>query len=137
MATVDVVLLKDLDRLIAETLQKVNDGVYQARQMGLQAELPPKIDFNVIVIDDWQALEITGSENGNTVENGKTTDKTDSTEKSTMTDNGTSEETQGGFTSDSEFGSTTSRDTGTETRQSNGGNTHTQNVDEKTITKEA
>ena len=98
----EVVLLANLDSFIARTMKRVHDSVVLSRSEGIQAELPAKVDFDVVVIDDWQALEMKGGDEST----------------STQTDGGTSTQTTNTDSTDNS--------TGTETRTTNSANGHTQ-----------
>lgn len=49
--------LADLNTAISQILQKIRAGVRDARDQGIIAELPGKVDFQVEVIIDYQALQ--------------------------------------------------------------------------------
>jgi hypothetical protein len=101
MPTIDVVSIDELNSVITQTIAKVNDGVAAARLLGIQAELPKQIDFDVNVFTKWQELEIVESDNGQGTETNRST----------------------------EAGGTTSTDTteGRDNKTSNGRSTHVEN----------
>jgi hypothetical protein len=105
MAIENIVRVSELDAFIAETIKKVNDGVAKARTAGVLAELPKEIQFDVILIREWEALQITGGEEGETTEN------------------------QGGYQTETNKSGSSKTSSGTEDRTSQGENHHTQNTD--------
>lgn len=78
----NVVRISELPAFIAETMEAVRLGVASARAAGLNCELPHDVDFQVVVIRDWQALEILSNEDGTTVES-KSGSSDDSTTRDT------------------------------------------------------
>lgn len=138
MPTIDVVRIEQLDQVVALAIQKVYSAVEIARKAGnTQVELPAKLDFQMNVVVEWQALEVSSSENGETVEDGETTEKGKTVEKGTITDKGTTIEKQGGFSTELQTSGGTDRQTGTETRRTDGANSHVENGDSTTITEQS
>lgn len=58
----NIVRISDLSRFVQDTLDGIRNGVAAARATGLLVELPEEVSFTALVIQDWQALEITGSD---------------------------------------------------------------------------
>lgn len=54
----NVVRISEIAACVAQTIAKINDGVAAARAAGINAELPPEVKFSMLVVYDWQALEI-------------------------------------------------------------------------------
>lgn len=133
----NIVRIEEIGECVNRTLQEIRNGVAESRKAGIQAELPEKVEFTMIVVKDWQALEVSSSETGKTTEDGATTEVGSTTEKGTTTDKGTTIEKQGGFSQETQTTGGTDRQTGSETRSTNGANSHVGNTDETTITKEA
>ena len=131
----EVVLLDDLDAYIARAVEKVNNGVQAARKLGIQAELPQKLDFEVVAIVGWQALEAATVESGTTKETGGTTETGTSKEITNGTDNGSTIEKQGGFQTESSNGVSSDTQNSTDKKVSRGENEHAQNSEETTTTK--
>lgn len=103
----NIVRLSELDQFVADTIDKVIGGVTKARALGHQAELPQKIDFQVIVIKDWQALDIVAGESAQTEE----TQGGGSTETSTSKGKEDSQRNEGSTTKESRSGSETTDST--------------------------
>lgn len=133
----EVVMLDDLDAYIARAVEKVNNGVQAARKLGIQAELPPKLDFEVVAIIGWQALEAVTSETGTTKETGGTIETGTTKETTSGKDNGKTIEKNGGYQTETSKGTTSETQSGTDSKTSRGANTHTQNTDQVTDTYEA
>ncbi len=131
----EVVLLDDLDAYIARAVEQVNNGVQTARKLGIQAELPQKLDFEVVAIVGWQALEAATVESGTTKETGGTTETGTSKEITNGTDNGSTIEKQGGFQTESSNGVSSDTQNSTDKKVSQGENEHSQNSEETTTTK--
>jgi hypothetical protein len=77
----NVVKISALPDFIERTILAVRDGIASARSSGsVLAEMPDKIDFTVMVVDDWQPeyLEI------------RTVDSSSGTDRSSTSDTGTS-----------------------------------------------
>ena len=104
----NIVMMEDLSTFIAETIRAVSEGVGQARdgEIMVDAMLPDKIDFNILVVKRWQDLEIVRGENGqNTETQGGNTQETQtgtgndtqtSTRKDLQNDERKTIESQGG-----------------------------------------
>lgn len=137
MPTIDVVRISEIRKHIADVIEQVNLGVEDARKQGRQVELPPKIDFQMNVIVEWQALEVTNSENGTTKETGGTTETGRSKETTIGKDSGKTTEKQGGYQTEISKGTSSDTQTGTDSKTSRGANTHTQNTDQVTDTYES
>ncbi len=133
----EVIQLENLDTYIALAVEKVNNGVALARAGGVQAELPSKLDFELVVIvpDGWQALEERGTETGTNKETGGTTDTGDTDETVTGSDDSTTTETQGGYQEEKSDATTTDDSTTDDDKDSAQEEHHTQNTDE-TVTEE-
>lgn len=69
MATVDIVRIDEIPDCVERVLKGINAGVLAARKLGIQAELPEKVDFSFNVVKDWQVLPIESAESGTTTEN--------------------------------------------------------------------
>lgn len=100
----NVVYLSELDAHIAEAIEKVNNGVKLARAKGIQAELPAKIDFDLIAVVRWQELAMESGESGVT------------------------KETQSGGTTETSSQTSNDESTGSGSKRSDGANEHAQNT---------
>lgn len=137
MAEINIVRIEEIPECIERTLQGIRDGLVNARKNGILAEWPEKVDFQMIVVKDWQALEVNSTESGVTTEKGVTAEKGKTTEVGTITDKGTTIEKQGGFSTELQTSGGTDRQTGTETRRTDGANSHVENGDSTTTTKQS
>lgn len=83
--SINIVRIDEISDCISRTIAGIRDGVATAIAAGVQAELPEKVDFNMIVIKDWQVLAHESSETGETIEaqGGKTTEKSGGTQSET------------------------------------------------------
>ena len=105
------VKLADIPAAVTATLLNIRAGILAARQQGLIAELPEKVDFQIEVISDYQALvEAESGTNGRTTNTANTkpelavtTERTGggatATETQTGTQGQTAVKTGGGSTS--------------------------------------
>ena len=128
----EFVEISKLDTYIADAIKRVNDGVALARKSGVMSELPPKIDFDVVVIADggWQALASIISDDSNITEKaggGRTT---------VVTEAGNTVEVQSGYSTDAESGSTTDSQRGEDVRKTHSFEEHTNNGDKVTTEEE-
>lgn len=90
----NVVRIEELPEVVEKTLLGIRDGLAAARKHGLHVELPDYVDFQVVVIDKWQALTMEGGQTTVSVEEqgGGTTETSTGVENSEQTR--TSEETR-------------------------------------------
>jgi hypothetical protein len=58
----EVVRLEELPAFVSSVIEGISKGVAELRAKGINAEMPTEVGFNVIVVKEWQALEIKGSE---------------------------------------------------------------------------
>ena len=137
MATLDVVRISEIRKHIADVIEQVHLGVDDARKQGRQAELPKELAFEMKVIVEWQALEVTNSESGTTKETGVTTETGSTKETNTTNDSGTTNEKQGGYQTETSKGTTSESQSGSDTKTSNETSTHTQNTDQVSDTYES
>jgi len=102
----NIVKIEDLDAVVCATIQKVYAGVKAARDAGIQAEIPDKITFDILVIKNWQSMEIASGHT--TVGNENMTGAGTESSTTQTTDNTTSQEskTNTGTTTTSDSGST-------------------------------
>lgn len=121
----EVVQIENLDAYIAEAISKVNNGVASARKNGIMAELPEKLDFDVVVIASggWQALDAVVKDENITTKNAG------SKEITVVTEEGETVEEQTGDSTDTDSGSTTETPTGENKRTSETFEQHTNNGD--------
>lgn len=126
----NIVRLDEIEECVARALKGINDGVNQARQQGLNAELPKEVQFTMVVVKDWQELEVQGGERGEQIEiqggGSKETTNATSTEKQ-ITDR---VENQKDERKQTESQSRTEESTRTESGQQASNNAH--NQDSKT-----
>lgn len=96
----EVVRITELGSFVQRTLLAINEGVSGARENGIVADLPDEVNFQCVVIDQWQALD------------------------ALTTTTGTSETTQGGGST------TTTTDNQSSTRRNENSNAHNQTDEE-------
>lgn len=128
----EVVQIENLDAYIAEAILKVNNGVAAARKNGVLAELPEKLDFDVVVIASggWQALDAVVKDDA------VTTQRAGSGEVTVTKEEGETVSLEEGDSTDTESGATTQRESGTNKRVSDTFEQHTSNGDKVTETEE-
>ena len=127
---INIVKIEDLDKTVADTILKVYEGVALARANGnFQVELPPKIDFSMVVVAEngWQALEHKVNEDGTTKGDGITTGTEVSKEKGTVLDHQTSQENQGGTTTETRDSAGKDNSTTDTSKTDDGRNEHIEN----------
>jgi len=90
MAEINIIRIDEIAECVNRTLAGIRDGLLQARDSGIMAEWPEKVDFQMVVVKDWQLLEMASGETSAT------------------------EETQGGFTAEYSSGDTAGNDSYTE-----------------------
>jgi hypothetical protein len=93
----NIVLISEIDACVAETLDRIRQGVAAARKAGLNCELPESVEFSMVVVKDWQRLEMSSDESGNTTENrkGSSQDTDSGTETKTAEEIGSKKENEG------------------------------------------
>ena len=113
MPEINIVRIDEIAECVNKTLEGIRDGLLQARANGILAKWPEKVDFQMTVVKDWQALDIASGE------------------KSTTT------EVQGGFQTETTTSGGTNRETGSEKRTTTGRNSHIENDGTTTTSSEA
>lgn len=90
----NIVRISEIQDVVNRTLLGIREGVASARQAGLMAELPDKVDFQMVVIDKWQELEAVSEQDttGQESQGGSTTETTRGTEQGSQ--NRVSDETR-------------------------------------------
>jgi len=67
----NIIRISELRDFVAETLNEIREGVATARASNLMCELPEEVAFSVMLVREFQALEIVGGESSeNTEEQG-------------------------------------------------------------------
>lgn len=113
MPVTEVVRIDEIDKHIERVGQKVRDGLLKLIKQGVPVEYPKSLDFQMTVLVEFEALTSTDAE----------------VSKST--------EIQGGFTTESQKSGGSDQQSSTERRDSNGANSHTENGDSTTETKQS
>jgi hypothetical protein len=90
MPEINIVRIDEIAECVNRTLVGIRDGLLQARETGILARWPEKVDFQMVVVKDWQLLEMASGETSST------------------------NETQGGSTAEYSSGDTTGNDSSTE-----------------------
>lgn len=57
----NIVRIEELADFVAATLTELNRGVGEARAAGLVCDLPKEVQFSVLVVKEFQALELQGA----------------------------------------------------------------------------
>ena len=57
----NIVRIEELSDFVAATLTEINRGVSAARAEGLLCDLPKEVQFTVLVVKEFQALELKGA----------------------------------------------------------------------------
>jgi len=131
MALQNIVRIDEISECVERTIAGVREGVAAARRAGIQVELPAEITFEMIVIKDFQLLEVETSENGTTQEiqggESRETRVTTGEEDQNRTDTTTRDESTNRKTSDA----TTDTRTQNGTRTSNNSNAHNEHNEEQ------
>lgn len=113
MPVTEVVRIDEIDKHIERVGLKVRDGLLKLIKQGVPAEYPKSLDFQMTVLVEFEALTSTDAE----------------VSKST--------EIQGGFSTESQKSGGTDQQSSTENRRSDGANSHVENGDSTTETKQA
>lgn len=117
-ATTNVVRISEVDECISRTLEGIRLGVLAARKSGLDAQMPDEVAIDMVIIKDWQVLEVVSKETGTNSESqgGGTTETT--TENETRTGKEVGKRVEDSKTTDNDT------KTGTETSSSLANNEH-------------
>lgn len=107
----NIVKMEDIGDCVARTIRGISEGILTAREGGIQAEFTEdgEISFNMVVVRDFQTLEVLRSENG---------DQT---------------ETEGGSTRETQNGTRSEEQNGTRSEEQNGTRSEEQNETRKTV----
>ncbi|MFT3992446.1 MAG: hypothetical protein QM680_13660 [Luteolibacter sp.] len=124
----NVVLIDDLPSFVSRTLLGIREGVALARNSGnFLAELPEDVQFDVVVIQDWQKLEILGGQTTESTESqgGGQTEVSNRNESGQQIRTGTDhkEETSSGEDSETSTQTSTQTTEGEESRNTSGTDT--------------
>jgi hypothetical protein len=106
---INIVRMEDIPACVQETLAGIRDGLLAARAKGILAEYPDFVDFEMLVVKQWEALESSDREVGETTE------------------------IQGGFSTEERKNIGSDKQTSQEIRGSEGNNRHIQNTEQETL----
>jgi hypothetical protein len=102
-----IVRSNEIGKCVRKVIADLNAELWELNKLGpYGAEMPQELKFDMIVVEDWEALE--------------STDK-----KLSITS-----EIQGGFQTETRTGSTTTTDAGTDAKYSRGTNVHNNSGDD-------
>jgi hypothetical protein len=126
MPIINIVTIGEIEECVNRALQGIRDGVAAARKAGVSAMMPEELQFDMVVIKDWQKLEILTNESGSNSETqgGSTTETTNEKESRKGTEK--SKRTEDTNTTDTET-RTATEDSSTDSR-----NTHNETSTKKT-----
>lgn len=115
MAEINIVRPSEIGTFVENAIVDLNAHLWRLRKQGHDVLMPEKMEFDMVVVDRFQELEITTTERGETVEKGKTEEK------------GGVKEKQGGETLDTKVGKTAESETATKTSATDDADRHIQN----------
>lgn len=113
MPITEIVRIDEIDACVERTILGIRDGLVKLREKGITAEYPEKVDFQMLVVKEFNALQIeVGAEKS----------------VQAQTENSTATERQQTAGSDTSFD--------TESGRTDAANSHTQNTDSQQDTYE-